>query len=98
MTLSKFMNDFVPFTIVLEYNDTKYERLFSKEEVQNQVSTLERTFNPQSSPRVLRRPNAKPAPLPDLLSLLPPDPAKAPPGLASPIPQSGLPKLPPNSQ
>jgi hypothetical protein len=98
ITLTKFMNDFVPFTIVLEYNDTKYERLFSREEVQNQVSTLERTLNPQSNPHVLRRPNAKPAPLPDLVTLVPPDPARAPPGLASPIPPSGLPKFPFNSQ
>ncbi len=94
--LSKFMNDFVPFTIVLEYDGTKYERRFTTEEVKNQVTFLERSFAPQSNPRVTRRPNAKPAsPLP-LQTLLSANPPKAPPGLASPIPSTGLPKLPAN--
>lgn len=92
--LTKFMNDFVPFTVVLEYDGTRYERRFTKEEVQNQVTTFERSVNPQNTPRVIRRSTAKPAALPTLQSLLPPDPPKvAHPGLASPIPSAGLPKL-----
>jgi hypothetical protein len=55
--------------------------------------TFERALNPQNSPRVLRRSTAKPAVLPTLQTLLPPDPAKIPPGLASPIPSTGFPKI-----
>jgi hypothetical protein len=92
--LSKFMNDFVPFTIVLEYNGTKYERRFSKDEVANQVTILERSANPISTPRVLRKSDARQPPLAPLTTLIPRDLPKALPGLASPIPQAGLPKLP----
>jgi hypothetical protein len=91
--ISKFMNDFVPFTIVLEYDCTKYERRFSKEEVQRQVSTLERSLNPQSSPHVTRKLDAKPPPPFPFQLLIPPDPPKAPTGLASPIPPGPLPKI-----
>jgi hypothetical protein len=94
MPLAKFMNDFVPFTIFVEYGGTKYERHFSKAEVLNQVETFQRSINPQSLPRVMRRPNAKAPLLPTLQTLLPPDPPKNRPGLASPIPSVGLPKLP----
>jgi hypothetical protein len=93
ITLTKFMNDFVPFTIVLEYDGTKYQRQFSKAEVENQVAIYKRTFTPQSDPRVVRRANAKPPPLPPLATLIPQDQLKTPPGLASPIPPGGLPKL-----
>jgi hypothetical protein len=96
ITLTKFMNDFVPFTIVLEYGGTKFERKFSKAEVENQVTLLNRSLSPQSTPRVMRKPNARPAPLTPLTTLISPDPPKVPPGLASPIPQTGLPKLPAN--
>jgi hypothetical protein len=91
--LSKFMNDFVPFTVVLDYDGTKYERRFSKEEIQRQVSTFERSLNPQSSPHVTRKLDAKPPPPFPLQLSIPPDPPKAPPGLASPIPPGPLPKL-----
>ncbi|WP_108516882.1 hypothetical protein [Bradyrhizobium algeriense] len=92
--LAKFMNDFVPFTIFLEYDGTKYERQFTKAEVDKQVETFVRSINPQSTPRVLRRPSAKPPVLPTLQTLLPPNLPK--PGLSSPIPSVGLPKLPTN--
>ncbi len=94
--ISKFMNDFVPFTIVLEYDGTKYERQFSKEEVQRQVSTFERSLNPQSSPHIARKLDAKPPPPFPFQLLIPPDPPKAPPSLASPIPLGILPKPPAN--
>jgi hypothetical protein len=94
MPLSKFMNDFVPFTIFLEYDGTKYERHFTKEEVLKQVSTFERTLDPQSVPRVVRRPTAKPAVPPTLQTLLSPDSPKAPPGLVSPVPAPVWPTMP----
>jgi hypothetical protein len=96
ITLAKFMNDFVPFSIILEYDGTKYERQFSKAEVERQVALFERSLTPQSNPRVMRKANAKPAPLTPLTTLLPPNLPKTPPGLASPIPPAGLPKLPQN--
>lgn len=93
MPLSKFLNDFVPFTIFLEYDGTKYERRFSKDEVLKQVETFERSFNPQSVPRVMRRTTAKPPLPPTLQTLLPQNLPKNPPGLVSPVPPAGLPKL-----
>jgi hypothetical protein len=91
--LKKFMNDFVPFTIVLEYDGKKYERQFTKDEVDRQVTIFEESLTPQTSPRVMRKANAKRAPLTPLTTLIPPDPPKSLPGLASPIPPAGLPKL-----
>jgi hypothetical protein len=88
------MRDFVPFTIVLEYDGTKYERRFSKEEVENQIALLNRSTTPQSTPRVMRKVVAKPPPLAPLTTLIPRDLPKALQGLASPIPQTGLPKIP----
>jgi hypothetical protein len=96
ITLNKFMNDFVPFTVVLEYEGKKYERQFTKAEVERQVSIFERSFTAQSNPRVMRKANARRAPLTPLTTLLPADPPKVPPGLVSPIPPAGLPKIPAN--
>jgi hypothetical protein len=96
ITLKKFMADFVPFTITIEYDGTKYERQFSKTEVERQVALFQRSFTLQSNPRVMRKANAKPVPLTPLTTLLPPNPQKNPPGLASPIPPAGIPKLPAN--
>jgi hypothetical protein len=96
ITLTKFMNDFVPFTIVIEYEGTKYQRQFSKAEVELQVALFQRSLTPQTNPRVMRKVNAKPAPLTPLTTLLPANLPKNPPGLASPIPPAGLPKLPEN--
>jgi hypothetical protein len=93
ITLTKFMADFVPFTIVLEYDGTEYRRQFSKAEVEEQVEVYKRSFTPQNTPHIVRKPNARPPPLMPLTTLIPPDPPKSL-GLASPIPQTGLPKLP----
>lgn len=92
MPLSKFINDFVPFTIFLEYDGTKYQRRFTKEEVLKQVETIERTVNPQSTPRVMRQATAKTPLLPSLQTLLPPEPPKSAPGITSSIPAAPLPK------
>jgi hypothetical protein len=92
MPLSKFLNDFVPFTIFLDYDGTKFERHFTKAEVLNQVATLEKSVNPSSIPRVMRRPNAKTPVVPSLQTLLPPDPPTKPPGLSYPLPPAPLPK------
>lgn len=50
--LSQFIRDFVPFTVVLEYDGTKYERRFTLEEVKNQAAMLERASDPLSTPHV----------------------------------------------
>jgi hypothetical protein len=92
VTLAKFMNDFVPFVVVLEYDATKYERRFSKEEVQKQVTIFEKSYNPQSVPRIMRKTNAKLPPAPPLVTILPRDPPKNPLS-SSPIPSVGLPKI-----
>jgi len=81
--VSKFIRDFVPFTIVLEYDGTKYERRFTLQEVNTQVTMLDHASDPTSAPHVTRKPNAKePPPLP-LQTLLPPDLPNNP-GLTSP--------------
>lgn len=92
MPFSKFMNDFVPFTIFLEYDGTKYERRFTKEEVLKQVEILDRAANPESAPRVMRRSTAKAPLLPSLITLLPPDPPTSSPGISLSIPPAPLPK------
>jgi hypothetical protein len=96
MPFSKFMSDFVPFTIFLEYDGTKYERQFTKEEVLRHVEMLGRAANPESVPRVMRRSTAKAPLLPSLQTLLPPDPPKSPPGISLSIPLAPLPKPPAN--
>lgn len=92
--LSKFMHDFVPFTIFLEYDGTKYERHFTKEEVLKQVSVFENTLDPQNVPRVMRRPTASAALPPTLQTLIPQDLPKSLPGLVSPIPAPAMPSQP----
>jgi hypothetical protein len=92
--LSKFLNDFVPFTVILEYDGTKYERRFTTEEVKRQIALLENISSPPNSPRIARKPNPKMAPPLPLQTLLPANPPKTPPGLASPIPSAGLPQIP----
>ncbi len=91
--LSKFIRDFVPFTVVLEYGGTKYERRFTLAEVELQAAMLDHISDPTSAPHVVRRPTAKaPPPLP-LQTLLPADPPKNPPGLVNPIP-TPIPNIP----
>jgi hypothetical protein len=92
--LSKFIRDFVPFTVVLEYDGTKYERRFTLAEVQLQATMLDHISDPTSAPHIVRRPNAKaPPPLP-LQTLLPADLPKTPPGLVSPLPMPTPPNFP----
>jgi hypothetical protein len=78
VTLSKFINDFVPFTIVLEYDGMKIERKFSREEVNRQVELFEKSLNPLASPYVLRRASARAPELPPLPPLIPPMPSLPP--------------------
>jgi hypothetical protein len=78
--LSKFMSSFVPFTVVTKYNGKKYQRQFTKEEVQKQVAILEKVAAPVSDPHVVKRSStvlATPVPLPTLSTLLNP-PEKVP--------------------
>jgi hypothetical protein len=78
--LADFKAAFAPFTVVIEYEGGRLERRFSQNEIDRQFSifekTNEKTFNPLSSPYVLRRPNARPVDLEPLHSIIP---------LASPV-------------
>ena len=56
--ITKLLNDFVPFTILLEYDGLKVERHFSREEVARQIEIFEKSINPLSNPYVLRRATA----------------------------------------
>jgi hypothetical protein len=94
--LSKFIRDFVPFVVTVEYGDIKYERRFTLSEVNKQVEMLSKASNPQDAPRITRKITAKPAQLAPLQTIIPQDMPKSPPGLASPIPPAGLPKLRPS--
>jgi hypothetical protein len=80
VTITKFLNDFVPFMIVLEYDGIKVERHFSREEVNKQIEIFEKSLNPLSNPYVLRRANASPPAMPPLRPLMTPaPPASLPP-------------------
>lgn len=92
--LSKFIRDFVPFTVILEYDGNKFERRFTLEEVSAQAALLEHASDPTSAPHVVRRPTAKaPPPLP-LQTILPADPPKYTPSLKNPITPENSPKIP----
>ncbi|MCK1637353.1 hypothetical protein IVA95_07075 [Bradyrhizobium sp. 157] len=92
--LSKFLHDFVPFTVSLEYDGVKYERRFTADEVRLQAEVFRKTYTPQSNPRITRKVDAKSAPLMPLETIIPQPLPKSLPGLASPIPPVGLPKIP----
>jgi hypothetical protein len=80
--LSKFLSDFVPFTIVMSYDGRSYERHFSKEEVDRQVALLEKITAPITIPHVVRKQSA-PMVIPQpLFTPVPTQPA--PPAPASP--------------
>lgn len=70
IVVSKFINDFVPFTLVLEYDGGRIERQFSRAEVNKQIEIFEKTISLQSVPRVLRRADAAPPILSPLQPLL----------------------------
>jgi hypothetical protein len=86
VSLTRFLNNLAPFTVVLEYDDTAVARQFSREEIGRQVDVFEKSVSMQSIPRVLRRATAKPVPMPPLHPLLQPP-------QATPIPPTSLPKL-----
>ncbi len=79
--LTKFLNEFVPFTLVMKYDGRNYKRHFSKEEVDRQVALLEKLSAPITIPHVVRKQSA---------------PTVAPPPLATPIPPSSAPVSPAN--
>jgi hypothetical protein len=89
--LPKFVNQFVPFTIVLKYDGTTYQRRFSKEEVDRQISMLEKLTAPITNPHVVRKQSAPPLiAVPPLTTLVPPSSTPVPPGnhdLTGKIPQ-----------
>jgi hypothetical protein len=81
--ISKFLNEYGPFTVVLNYDGSKYERAFSRDEILNQVSILEKTATMQSVPRIIRKSSAPRAALPPLrvapqATPLPPKPQEPP--------------------
>jgi hypothetical protein len=73
--LSEFKATFVPFTVVIEYEGGRVERRFTREEIEQQFSIFQKTFNktlnPLSDPYVLRKPSARPVTLPPLHPLIP---------------------------
>jgi hypothetical protein len=82
ITATNFLNAFAPFVIVLEYDGTRVERRFSKEEVNKQIEIFQKSLDPQSNPHILRRANASPAAmpaLPPLVQMTPASPASLPP-------------------
>jgi hypothetical protein len=72
--ITKFFTDFVPFTILLEYDGRKVERHFSREEVTKQIEIFEKSMNPLSNPYVLRRATAPTPSMPMLSPLMTPAP------------------------
>lgn len=75
MPLTKFLNEFVPFTIVMKYDGKEYKRHYSKWEVDRQVTLLEKISAPFTVPRVVRKQGA---------------PIAIPPLLATPIPHADV--------
>ena len=86
VTAAKFMSDFVPFTISIEYDGGKVERQFTKAEVLQQISLFENTLNQQSTPRILRKPDAAPPLASALEPIIKPAPAQSLPPLKLLIP------------
>lgn len=81
IAIEKFLNEFVPFTVVLEYGGTKVTRKFSAVEVQAQIDAFEKSASMQNTPRILRKANATPVPMAPLQLLKPqsPPPVSLPP-------------------
>lgn len=84
--ISKFLNDFAPFTVTIEYDDVRLTRQFSRAEISRQVDVFEKASNLQSIPHVLRKKDARPAPLMPLHPIAP---------QATPVPPPELPNLKP---
>jgi hypothetical protein len=56
--ISKFENEFAPFTVVLKYGGKEYKRQFSREEVERQKALIEKLSGPPTDPYVARKDNA----------------------------------------
>ncbi len=78
---SKFLSDYAPFTVALEYDGATYSRHFTRTEVVKQIEIFEKSLNLESIPRVVRKVDA-------------PKPIMAPLHLpqATPIPQKPAPE------
>ncbi len=55
---TQFVDTFAPFTVALEYDGERFERTFTREEIQNQISIFEKSLSRQNVPRILRKPDA----------------------------------------
>ena len=81
MPLSRFLNEFVPFTIVMKYDGKTYRRHFTREEVDRQIAVLEKLAGPPPNPYVIRKETAPAVTIvPPLTSLIPPTTTPAPVG------------------
>ena len=63
----QFLREFVPFTVILEYDAIKIERKFSKQEIEEELKRFETFANPANSsliPSILRKPTAPPPKFP----------------------------------
>jgi len=78
MPLSKFLNEFVPFTVVMKYDGKDYERHFSKEEVDRQIALLEKLTAPITTPHVVKKSAPTIAPPPPLATPIPPSATASP--------------------
>jgi hypothetical protein len=88
MPLSKFLNQFVPFTVVMTYNGKNYHRQFSKVEVERQVALLEKLSAPITTPHVVRKQSAPTTTLPPFTTPRPPSSAPSiSPGITEKIPE-----------
>jgi hypothetical protein len=68
----EFVRDYVPFTLVLEYDGIKVERKFSKQDIEAELKRFEVLADPANSslnPRIVRKPTAA-QPKPDFPPLL----------------------------
>jgi hypothetical protein len=88
LSLSQFLNEFVPFTIVMEYDGKKHQRHFTREEVDRQVAILEKVAAPSTNPYVIRKSTAPEVntALPSLSPLIPPNATPVPPDITGKVP------------
>jgi hypothetical protein len=71
---SKFLRDFGPFTVVLQYDGITVRRNFSKQDIEAQLQFFEQQIDPSrgSTPRVVRKPDASPPVQPTFPFPIPP--------------------------
>lgn len=89
MPLSRFLNEFVPFTIVTTYGGKLYQRHFTREEVDRQVAILEKAAAPSANPYVIRKTTAPVVTVipPPLTTLIPPNATPIPPDVTGKVPE-----------